>query len=185
MLRLSRCAEHLLQSLKDKDTIVRWSAAKGVGRITGRLPRELADDIILSLLDFFTLHESDAAWHGGKAEMTRERGKERGREGEREGREWGREREREGGVGEGREELGEEREGEGKGERVGGREREGLEGEREGKRERDGGGRGRVDARLFIIKLVCMYLLSLINRGLFILFFYNEQERLKIECAGL
>ncbi|XP_067938122.1 tubulin-specific chaperone D-like [Watersipora subatra] len=57
--------EHLLTSLKDKDTIVRWSAAKGIGRITGRLPRELADDIIQSLLELFTMQETDVAWHGG------------------------------------------------------------------------------------------------------------------------
>lgn len=26
--------------------VIRWTAAKGIGRITGRLPRELANDII-------------------------------------------------------------------------------------------------------------------------------------------
>ncbi|WAQ96622.1 TBCD-like protein [Mya arenaria] len=57
--------EMLLTSLKDKDTIVRWSAAKGIGRITGRLPKELADEVVGSLLELFNLQESDGAWHGG------------------------------------------------------------------------------------------------------------------------
>uniref|UniRef100_A0A669QG59 Tubulin-specific chaperone D n=1 Tax=Phasianus colchicus TaxID=9054 RepID=A0A669QG59_PHACC len=55
----------LLVGLKDKDTIVRWSAAKGIGRITGRLPKELADDVVGSLLDCFSFQETDNAWHGG------------------------------------------------------------------------------------------------------------------------
>uniref|UniRef100_A0A8C0E9T8 Tubulin-specific chaperone D n=1 Tax=Bubo bubo TaxID=30461 RepID=A0A8C0E9T8_BUBBB len=55
----------LLVGLKDKDTIVRWSAAKGIGRISGRLPKELADDVIGSLLDCFSFQETDNAWHGG------------------------------------------------------------------------------------------------------------------------
>ncbi|XP_047614362.1 tubulin-specific chaperone D isoform X2 [Phacochoerus africanus] len=55
----------LLVGLKDKDTVVRWSAAKGIGRMAGRLPRELADDVAGSLLDCFSFQETDGAWHGG------------------------------------------------------------------------------------------------------------------------
>ncbi|XP_033827733.1 tubulin-specific chaperone D [Periophthalmus magnuspinnatus] len=57
--------EHLLVGLKDKETIVRWSAAKGIGRVTGRLPRELADEVVGSVLDCFSFQETDNAWHGG------------------------------------------------------------------------------------------------------------------------
>ncbi|XP_033744746.1 tubulin-specific chaperone D-like [Pecten maximus] len=57
--------EQLLSGLKDKDTVVRWSAAKGIGRVTGRLPRELADEVVGSVLELFTLQETDGAWHGG------------------------------------------------------------------------------------------------------------------------
>ena len=39
--------EELLVGLKDKDTVVRWSAAKGIGRVTGRLPQDLADEVLL------------------------------------------------------------------------------------------------------------------------------------------
>ncbi|CAB4042799.1 partial, partial [Paramuricea clavata] len=51
--------EILLIGLKEKDTIVRWSAAKGVGRITGRLPKELADDIVGAVLDLFRKSKVD------------------------------------------------------------------------------------------------------------------------------
>ena len=57
--------EELLVGLRDKDTIVRWSAAKGIGRVTGRLPAELADEVVGSLLELFTLREMDTGWHGG------------------------------------------------------------------------------------------------------------------------
>ncbi|XP_014442175.1 tubulin-specific chaperone D [Tupaia chinensis] len=55
----------LLVGLKDRDTVVRWSAAKGVGRMAGRLPRELADDVVGSVLDCFSFQETDSSWHGG------------------------------------------------------------------------------------------------------------------------
>ena len=43
----------------------RWSAAKGIGRVTGRLPKELADEVVASVLELFAVHNSDSAWHGG------------------------------------------------------------------------------------------------------------------------
>ncbi|XP_067044336.1 tubulin-specific chaperone D-like [Acropora muricata] len=62
---LEEVIEKLLAGLKDKDTVVRWSAAKGVGRITGRLPQELADQIVENVLELFSFRESDSGWHGG------------------------------------------------------------------------------------------------------------------------
>ncbi|KAJ3091882.1 hypothetical protein HK102_012932 [Quaeritorhiza haematococci] len=45
--------ELMLNGLRDKDTIVRWSAAKGLGRITNRLPRDLAQEVIMSVVELF------------------------------------------------------------------------------------------------------------------------------------
>ena len=45
--------EELLVGLKDKDTVVRWSAAKGIGRVTGRLPQDLADEVLVLLHHMF------------------------------------------------------------------------------------------------------------------------------------
>lgn len=54
----------LLTGLRDSDTIVRWSAAKGVGRITARLPWELGDEVVQAVLSLLVPAESDGAWHG-------------------------------------------------------------------------------------------------------------------------
>lgn len=57
--------ELLLRSLRDEDTVVRWSAAKGVGRIGARLPAMAAADVCDSVLTLFADNERDTAWHGG------------------------------------------------------------------------------------------------------------------------
>eukprot|EP00698_Gefionella_okellyi_P015427 TRINITY_DN4352_c0_g1_i1.p1 TRINITY_DN4352_c0_g1~~TRINITY_DN4352_c0_g1_i1.p1 ORF type:complete len:1198 (-),score=203.98 TRINITY_DN4352_c0_g1_i1:1530-5069(-) len=64
----------LLDGLADKDTVIRWSAAKGIGRICGRLPSELANELLDSIHDLFDSERDDGAWHGGclvLAEMAR------------------------------------------------------------------------------------------------------------------
>jgi hypothetical protein len=45
----------LLQGLLDKDTILRWSAAKGIARLRERLPRDFAEQIVYSVVDLFAL----------------------------------------------------------------------------------------------------------------------------------
>jgi hypothetical protein len=55
---------YVLEALKDSSTVVRWSAAKGVGRITGRLPSFCAEDVLDAILTFFHDKERDNDWHG-------------------------------------------------------------------------------------------------------------------------
>ncbi|KAL7752331.1 hypothetical protein RI367_002377 [Sorochytrium milnesiophthora] len=43
----------LLESLRDTDTIVRWSAAKGLGRIADRLPADFASEVVSAILTIF------------------------------------------------------------------------------------------------------------------------------------
>ncbi|XP_047100592.1 tubulin-specific chaperone D [Schistocerca piceifrons] len=57
--------EELMQGLRDINTQIRWSAAKGIGRVTGRLPRDLADEVLCSVLELFSPRELHSAWHGG------------------------------------------------------------------------------------------------------------------------
>lgn len=61
---LENIIDFLLLNLKDKDTIVRWSAAKGLGRITSRLNMEMADDVVQAVISMFSPSESDNTWHG-------------------------------------------------------------------------------------------------------------------------
>ncbi|CAN1345940.1 Tubulin-folding cofactor D [Linum perenne] len=56
--------EMLLSGLKDTDTVVRWSAAKGMGRLTSRLTSALSDEILSSVLELFSPGEGDGSWHG-------------------------------------------------------------------------------------------------------------------------
>ncbi|KAK3019553.1 hypothetical protein RJ639_004394, partial [Escallonia herrerae] len=57
--------ELLLSGLRDTDTVVRWSGAKGVGRITSRLTYTLSDEVLSSVLELFSPGEGDGSWHGG------------------------------------------------------------------------------------------------------------------------
>ncbi|KAL1546475.1 tubulin-folding cofactor D-like [Salvia divinorum] len=57
--------ELLLSGLRDTDTVVRWSAAKGIGRVASRLTYSLADEILASVLELFSPSEGDGSWHGG------------------------------------------------------------------------------------------------------------------------
>jgi hypothetical protein len=64
--RLEYILDILIHNLQDKDTVVRWSAAKGVGRITMRLPQHLANDVINSVIGTcFEDIDNDSAYHGG------------------------------------------------------------------------------------------------------------------------
>eukprot|EP00963_Diacronema_lutheri_P012573 scaffold1821_cov344-Pavlova_lutheri.AAC.25 len=62
---LEAAVEMLLSGLKDRDTVVRWSAAKGLGRISSRLPLSLAGDVVEAVVDILSPTHNDSAWHGG------------------------------------------------------------------------------------------------------------------------
>ncbi|KAF5184838.1 Tubulin-specific chaperone d [Thalictrum thalictroides] len=62
---LEEIIELLLSGLRDTDTVVRWSAAKGIGRITARLTSTLSDEVLSSVLELFSAGEGDGSWHGG------------------------------------------------------------------------------------------------------------------------
>lgn len=57
----------LIQSLTDSATTVRWSAAKGIGRLTERLPVLCANDVLDAILELCNNEqnfENDNIWHG-------------------------------------------------------------------------------------------------------------------------
>ncbi|KIY45609.1 ARM repeat-containing protein [Fistulina hepatica ATCC 64428] len=68
--------EQLFSSLQDKDTIVRYSAAKGVARICERLPSDFIEQVLETILSLFSIHSvataslydvpaiAEATWHG-------------------------------------------------------------------------------------------------------------------------
>lgn len=63
--KLEDVIEILLKCLRSESTEVRWSSAKGIGRITNRLPKEMAQEIVGSILELFNFGETDCSWHGG------------------------------------------------------------------------------------------------------------------------
>ncbi|KAL4251881.1 Tubulin-folding cofactor D [Abortiporus biennis] len=78
--------DELFKALQDKDTVVRYSSAKGVARIAERLPAEFSEQVFENILHLFTIHSAAVAriyempsiaegtWHGASlacAEISR------------------------------------------------------------------------------------------------------------------
>ena len=61
---ISNIINFLLSSLKHRNIEVRWSASKGLGRITERLTKDLAEDIVDNLTELFSSYEEESTWHG-------------------------------------------------------------------------------------------------------------------------
>ena len=65
-----------LSSVYFQDTVVRWSAAKGVARISERLPSEFAEQVLETILGLYSIHSAaiaslydvppiaESTWHG-------------------------------------------------------------------------------------------------------------------------
>jgi len=51
--------------LYNKFQINRYSAAKGIGRLTNRLSKDYADQVVDQILTLFSPRETEMAWHGG------------------------------------------------------------------------------------------------------------------------
>lgn len=56
--------EELLQAMRNPSSIIRWSAAKGIGRITNRLPKDFGDEVVGSVIEILNPFEPHEAWHG-------------------------------------------------------------------------------------------------------------------------
>ncbi|KAF9779616.1 TBCD protein [Thelephora terrestris] len=48
--------EDLFQAIQDKDTVVRWAAAKGIGRISERLPSDFSGQVLETVMSHFEIH---------------------------------------------------------------------------------------------------------------------------------
>lgn len=56
--------EELLQAMRNPSNDIRWSAAKGIGRVTSRLPKEFGDEVVGSVVEILNPLEPHEAWHG-------------------------------------------------------------------------------------------------------------------------
>lgn len=56
--------EELLQGLRSASSMVRWCSAKGIGRITNRLPKSLGDEVVGTVIEMMSPLEQHEAWHG-------------------------------------------------------------------------------------------------------------------------
>lgn len=54
-----------LTALTDREYIVRWSTAKGVGRLCERLTKNMVDQILQNIFDLFEDEENEFSWQGG------------------------------------------------------------------------------------------------------------------------
>lgn len=61
---IDQVVDILLDGLGDSNTSVRWSSAKGLGRIAQRLPYDFANEIVFAVLELFSPIESDSTWNG-------------------------------------------------------------------------------------------------------------------------
>lgn len=55
----------VLAALEHRDAVVRWSGAKGVGRIAARLDMVMAGEVVSHVLDTFDTAGDEASWNGG------------------------------------------------------------------------------------------------------------------------
>lgn len=61
---IEEIVEELLQALRSPSSDIRWLAAKGLGRVTCRLPKSLGDEVVGSVTEIFNPLEPHEAWHG-------------------------------------------------------------------------------------------------------------------------
>ena len=57
--QVDACIATLMDSLQDKDTVVRYSAAKGLSRLCGRLPTSFVDQVADAVMDLFSVNIAD------------------------------------------------------------------------------------------------------------------------------
>ena len=61
---LESIIDFLINNLSDKEYIVRWSAAKGLGRLCERLTKSMVEEIFKNLFEIIKDEENEYAWNG-------------------------------------------------------------------------------------------------------------------------